>query len=51
MRSKYISSELNENINPMSVEDFYASIERAEDDIRSGRIYTQEEVENESENW
>jgi hypothetical protein len=36
---------------PMTFEEFYASIEKAEDDIKSGRIYTQEEVEKESENW
>ena len=41
----------NENIKPMTVKEFYASIERAEEDIKSGRIYTQEEVEKESENW
>jgi predicted transcriptional regulator len=40
-----------ENINPMSLEEFYASIERAEEDIKFGRVYTQEEVEKESESW
>ena len=41
----------NDNIKPMTVKEFYASIERAEEDIKSGRIYTQEEVEKESEIW
>ncbi len=41
----------DENIKPMTVKEFYASIERAEEDIKSGRIYTQAEVEKESENW
>ena len=50
IRRTYLSMS-NENIKPMSVEEFYASIERAEEDIRSGRIYTQEEVEKECENW
>jgi len=40
-----------ENIKPMTLKEFYASIERAEEDIKSGRIYSQERVENESENW
>ncbi len=40
-----------ENIKSMSLEEFYASIERAEEDIKFGRVYTQEEVEKESENW
>lgn len=40
-----------ENIKPMTIEEFYSSIERAEEDIKLGRIYTQEEVEKESENW
>ncbi len=45
IRRTYLTMS-DENIKPMSVADFYASIERAEEDIRSGRIYTQEEVEN-----
>lgn len=40
-----------ENVKPMTVKEFYASIDRAEEDIKSGRFYTQEEVEKESENW
>jgi len=40
-----------ENINPMTMEEFYASIDRAEKDIKSGKIYTQEEVEKEAKNW
>ncbi|MFH1005422.1 MAG: hypothetical protein V1781_08040 [Bacteroidota bacterium] len=40
-----------ESIKPMTFEEFYASIDRAEEDIKSGRIYSQEEVEKESENW
>ncbi len=40
-----------DEVKPMTFEEFYASIEKAEDDIKSGRIYTQEEVEKESENW
>jgi predicted transcriptional regulator len=50
IRKTYLTMS-NENINPMTVKEFYASIERAEEDIKSGRIYTQEEVEKESENW
>jgi len=50
IRRTYLTMS-NENIKPMTVKEFYASIERAEEDIKSGRIYTQEEVEKESENW
>jgi len=50
IRKTYLTMS-NENIKPMTVKEFYASIERAEEDIKSGRIYTQEEVEKESENW
>ena len=40
-----------EKINPMTFEDFYASIDKAEEDIKAGRIYSQAEVGKESENW
>jgi len=38
-------------IKPMTIEEFYSSIERAEEDIISERIYTQEKAEKESEKW
>jgi len=50
IRKSYLTMS-EENIKPMTVKEFYASIERAEEDIKSGRIYTQEEVERESDNW
>lgn len=50
IRKSYLTMS-EENIKPMTVKEFYASIERAEEDIKSGRIYTQEEVEGESDNW
>lgn len=40
-----------DNIKPMTIEEFYASIDRAEKDIKSGKIFTQNEVEKESKNW
>ncbi len=40
-----------ENVKPMSLEEFYAFIDRAEKDIKSGKIYTQQEAEKEAENW
>lgn len=52
IRRTYLSiTNTKENIKPMSLEEFYASIERAEEDLKSGRTYTQEEVEKESEKW
>jgi len=40
-----------ESIKPMSLDEFYASIDRAEKDIKTGSLYTLEEAEKESENW
>jgi len=40
-----------DNFNPMTIEEFYTSIDRAEKDIKSKRIFTQSEVEEESKNW
>ena len=40
-----------EKVKPMSLEEFYASIDKAETDIKSGKIYSQQEAEKESENW
>jgi uncharacterized protein YnzC (UPF0291/DUF896 family) len=40
-----------EKVKQMSLEEFYASIDRAEKDIKSGKIYSQQEAEKESENW
>ncbi|HPS46016.1 MAG TPA: hypothetical protein PKZ21_02505 [Bacteroidales bacterium] len=40
-----------EKVKPMSLEEFYASIDKAEKDIKSGKIYSQQEAEKESENW
>lgn len=40
-----------DNIKPMTIEEFYASIDRAEKDIKSGKIFTQNEVEKESKIW
>jgi len=40
-----------DNIKTMTLEEFYASIDRAEKDIKSGKIFTQNEVEKESKNW
>ncbi|MCX6225276.1 MAG: hypothetical protein NTV01_11110 [Bacteroidia bacterium] len=50
MRKTYLTIS-KENIKPMSLEEFYASIDRAEEDIRSGKLYSQQEAENESKNW
>jgi len=50
IRRSYISFVKSKK-KPMTLEDFYASIYRAEEDIKNGRIYTQEEVEMQSENW
>ena len=40
-----------EKVKPMSLEEFYASIDKSEKDIKSGKIYSQQEAEKESENW
>ena len=40
-----------EKVKPMSLEEFYASIDKAEKDIKSGKIYSLREAEKESENW
>ncbi|OFX32623.1 MAG: hypothetical protein A2X08_08795 [Bacteroidetes bacterium GWA2_32_17] len=41
----------NDNIKPFTINEFYASIDRAEKDIKSGKIHTQDEVEKNSKNW
>lgn len=38
-------------VKPMSLDEFYASIDKAEEDIKAGKIYSQEEAEKESEKW
>ncbi len=40
-----------EKVRPMSLEEFYASIDRAEKDIKSGKFCSHQEAEKESENW
>jgi hypothetical protein len=50
MRKAYLTIS-KEDIKPMSLDEFYASIDRAEEDIRSGKLYSQQEAENESKNW
>jgi len=50
MRKTYLTIS-KEDIKPMSLDEFYASIDRAEEDIRSGKLYSQQEAENESKNW
>jgi hypothetical protein len=41
----------NENIQPMTLEEFYAMIDRAEEDIRAGRTISQEEMEKRVASW
>lgn len=50
LRRSYLSTT-KDNVKPMSIENFYSSIERAEEDIKMGRVLTQEEVEKDSETW
>ena len=50
IRKTYLSIT-KENIKPMSLEEFYASIDRAEKDIKSGKLIPHHDAENESENW
>lgn len=50
IRKSYISKTKDE-VKPMSLDEFYSSIEEAEKDIKSGIVYSQDEVEKESENW
>jgi len=50
IRKTYLTIS-QEDIKPMSLEEFYASIDRAEEDIKSGRLYSQKKAEKESENW
>jgi hypothetical protein len=38
-------------VKPMSLDEFYASIEKAEKDLKEGKVFSQEEAEKESENW
>ncbi len=40
-----------EKVKPMSLEEFYASIDRAENDIKTGTLCSHQEAEKESENW
>lgn len=50
LRKTYLTLT-KEKAKPMSLEEFYASIEKAEKDIKSGKIYSLREAEKESENW
>ena len=50
LRKTYLTLT-KEKAKPMSLEEFYASIEKAEKDIKSGKIYSLQEAEKESENW
>ena len=40
-----------EEIKPMSLEEFYASIDRAEEDIISGKLFSHQEALKESDKW
>ena len=40
-----------EKIKPMSLKEFYASIDRAEEDIKSGKLFSHQEAEKESNKW
>jgi len=50
LRKTYLTIT-RENVKPMSLEEFYASIDRAEEDIKSGKLCSHQEAEKESENW
>ena len=50
MRKTYLQIT-SEKIKPMSLGEFYASIDKAEEDIKADRVYTHDEVEKEAENW
>lgn len=45
-RRKYES-----DLKPMSLKEFYAMIEESEEDIRAGRVISQQDLEKESEQW
>jgi len=49
IRKTYLSKR--ENIKPMSLDEFYSGIDKAEEVIKSGRVNSQKEVEKDSENW
>lgn len=45
-RRKYES-----DLKPMSLKEFYTMIEESEEDIRAGRVISQQDLEKESEQW
>ncbi len=46
-----ILAKSSDNITPMTLEEFYARIEEAEDDITNGRVTSHDDFLNEVEKW
>lgn len=48
---KYSHIKTKEKVNPMTIDDFYAMINEAEQDSKNGRVIEQSELVKQSENW
>ncbi len=48
---KILSKQGKTNLNPMTLEEFYQQIERAEQDIAEGKTMTQSQLEEEIKKW
>ncbi len=49
--NKILSEQGKSNVKPMTLEEFYHRIERAEQDIAEGKTMTQSELEKEIRKW
>lgn len=48
---RFSHTKTKEKISPMTIEDFYAMIDEAEQDSKNGRVIEQNELVKQSENW
>ncbi len=47
----FLLAELGRDIKPMSFSEFNERINQSEEDIKAGRVTSQEDLEGESEDW
>lgn len=48
---KFSHTKIKEKISPMTIEEFYAMIDAAEQDSKNGKIIEHKELVKQSENW
>jgi hypothetical protein len=48
---RFSHTKTKEKISPMTIEEFYAMIDEAEQDSKNGRVIEQNELVKQSENW